>query len=361
MFYLNYQMMKTENNTKSGITQQAKSLARYTYDWINTHIPSLKTNSDHTERSYRLSLSLYARFLESKKGVTPFNLSGDCFSIERLNEWQMWLKQERRVCNGTINNRMAAIKSLLAYIGGRDPAFSHLHIRASTHIRPLKEPNRKVSGMSRNAVQAIFAVPDTRTRIGMRDLVLMMLSYGVAARIDEILSLKIIDVHLKAKDPFVILHGKGSKIRSIYLQKGLVEWLERYLKRFHKPNPQPDDLVFYSPCHGIGAKLTQPAISKRLKLYATIAHERCEEVPLNLHSHLWRHSMACHWREDNINIVEIKELLGHSSLQSTMVYQDVTEEQKKTAIETLEDTVTKSMKKKWKLPQNMGVAEMFGV
>lgn len=353
--------MKTKNNTKSGITQQAKDLAYYTYDWINVHVPLLKANSRHTERSYRLSLSLYARFLESDKGITPYNLSGECFSVERLNEWQIWLKQVRGVCSGTCNNRIAAIKGLLKYIGGRDPAYSHLYLRASEYIRPLREPKRKVSGMSRDAVQAIFAVPDTKTRIGMRDLVLIMLSYGVAARIDEILSLKIIDVHLGAKDPFVVLHGKGGRIRSIYLQKQLVEWLERYLKMFHKPNPKPDDFLFYSPCHGIGAKLTQPAISKRLKLYAKIAHERCEEVPLDLHSHLWRHSMACHWREDNINIVEIKELMGHSSLQSTMVYQDVTEEQKKAAIETLEDTVTKSMRKKWKLPENKGLAAMFGI
>lgn len=353
--------MKTKNNTKNGITQQAKSLAHYTHDWINIHVPSLKTNSGHTERSYRLSLSLYARYLESAKGITPFNLNGDCFSVERLNEWLIWLKQIRGVCNGTCNNRMAAIKSLLEYIGGVDPAFSYLYIRASEHVHPLKEPKKKMTGMSRNAVQAIFAVPDTKTRIGLRDLVLMMLSYGVAARIDEILSLKIIDVHVKAKDPFVILCGKGGKIRSIYLQKLLVEWLERYMKLFHESNPKPDDFLFYSPCHGIGAKLTQPAISKRLKLYAEIAHRRCEEVPLDLHSHLWRHSMACHWREDNINIVEIKELLGHSSLQSTMIYQDVTEEQKKAAIETLESTVTKSMKKKWKIPENKGVAAMFGI
>ena len=130
---------------------------------------------------------------------------------------------------------------------------------------------------------------------------------------------------------------------------------------FHGVQPKPDDYLFYSPCHGIKGKLTQPAISKRLRIYAKIAHDTCDEVPLDLHSHVWRHSMACHWREDNINIVEIKELLGHASLQSTMIYQDVTEEQKRAAIETLEDTVTKAMTKKWKLPENKGIAAMFGV
>lgn len=341
--------------------QQASCLARYTHDWVNIYVPSLKTNSRHTERSYRTSLSLYAKFLESEKGITPFSLNSDCFTVEVIDEWRKWMKNTRSVSNGTCNIRMAAIKGLLEYIGGRDPAFSYLYIRVTEHIKPLKEPKRTITGMSRRAVQAIFAVPDIKTHIGLRDLVLMMLSYGVAARIDEILSLKISDIHLNAKDPFVILHGKGSKIRSIYLQKLLVAWLLHYLNVFHGESPKTDDFLFYSPCHGIKDKLTQPAISKRLKIYAKIAHEKCDEVPLDLHSHLWRHSMACHWREDNINIVEIKELLGHASLQSTMIYQDVTEEQKKAAIESLEDTVTKMMTKKWKLPENKGVAAMFGV
>ena len=71
--------------------------------------------------------------------------------------------------------------------------------------------------------------------------------------------------------------------------------------------------------------------------------------------------MACHWREDNINIVEIKELLGHRSLQSTMIYQDVTEQQKLDAIETLGDTITKTMEKKWKQPTNKDLLAMLGL
>ncbi len=50
---------------------------------------------------------------------------------------------------------------------------------------------------------------------------------------------------------------------------------------------------------------------------------------------LWRHTAACHWREKWNNIVEIKELMGHASLTSTMVYQDVTDDQKKEAINPL--------------------------
>ena len=71
--------------------------------------------------------------------------------------------------------------------------------------------------------------------------------------------------------------------------------------------------------------------------------------------------MACHWREDNINIVEIKELMGHESLQSTMIYQDVTEKQKLEAIESLGNTITKQMEKKWKSPRVRHLDEAFGI
>lgn len=107
--------------------------------------------------------------------------------------------------------------------------------------------------------------------------------------------------------------------------------------------------------------LIQPAVAKRLKMYAKRAHEKCSDVPLNLHSYLWGHFMACHWREDNTNIVEIKELLGHKSLQSRIVYQEVTEQQKKEAINTLEDTIKKAMPKKWKATANKDLLAYLGL
>ncbi len=359
MFYLFIPMlMNTKNKVSS---EHSIKLSRYVYEWVNVYVPTLKTNSSHTERSYRLSLSLYVRYLESEKGITSYSLSPDAFSVEYLRDWLLWLKKERNITNTSCNIRMAAIKSLIKYIGGEDPSYSYLYLRVKEFMKPLKQPVRKVNGMSRRAVKAILSVPNPNTRIGLRDLVLMMLSYGVAARVDEILSLTIKDVSLDAKNPNVMLHGKGDKYRSIYLQDSLVKWLKRYITVFHGHSPQRSDYLFYSSYRREKGKLTQPAIAKRLKIYAELAHEKCDEVPLNLHSHLWRHSMACHWRDDNINIVEIKELMGHSSLQSTMIYQDVTEEQKLAAIESLGDVVTKAMTKKWKNPRNLSLASAFGL
>lgn len=338
-----------------------KELAKLIYEWHSIHIPLIKTGSPHTLRAYKTALTIFMKFLMAEKSITPFTLSTDCFSVTSLDEWRMWLIKTHGVKNNTCNIRMAAIKGLLEYIGGRSPHYAYLYIAATEHIKPMRTAKTKVSGMSRAAVKALFAEPDTETHIGIRDLVLMMLSYGVAGRINEILSLKLVDIHLDAESPYVILHGKGRTYRSIYLQKDLVKWIRIYMNIYHDCQSSKEDYLFYSPCGGHKGMLTQPAVAKRLKIYAKRAYEKCSDVPLNLHSHLWRHSMACHWREDNINIVEIKELLGHKSLQSTMVYQDVTEKQKKEALNTLEDTITKAMPKKWKSDANKDLIAYLGL
>lgn len=187
----------------------------------------------------------------------------------------------------------------------------------------------------------------------------MELEYGTATRIDEVLSLKIRQINLKADKPYITVIGKGSKIRSAYLMSGLVTTLKKNIGTFHGEEPNPDDYLFYSSWHGEKAKLSQKAVRKRLKVYAAKAHEICLDVPLDLHSHMWRHAKATHWLEDGINIVEISKLLGHESLETTMKYQDITTKQQLAALATIEEEKSSSAVKLWKLPCAGNIRDYF--
>ena len=94
--------------------------------------------------------------------------------------------------------------------------------------------------------------------------------------------------------------------------------------------------------------MSPEAVNKQLKKYAVSAHAICSEVPVDLHAHQIRHAKASHWLEDGMNIVQISFLLGHSNIQTTMVYLDITTEQEAKALSTLEDENTKKISKKWK-------------
>ncbi|ETR69181.1 MAG: hypothetical protein OMM_09825, partial [Candidatus Magnetoglobus multicellularis str. Araruama] len=165
----------------------------------------------------------------------------------------------------------------------------------------------------------------------------MIIIYSTAARIDEILSLKIEQLHLDAEKPNATIIGKGSKIRTLYLLPKAVAHLKNYLKEFHGETPIPKAYVFYSRNFGPHGKMSQTAVNKQLKKHARTAHQICDEVPLNIHAHQLRHAKASHWLEDGMNIVQISFLLGHEQLQTTMIYIDITTEQELKALATLED------------------------
>ncbi len=345
--------------SKKNNEYQAIEIARFTFDWINVYIPTLRTNSPHTVRAYRTAVNLYISYLEDK-GITDKTFSVEFFSVSFLDGWLIWLRQERNCSNKTCNNRLAAIKCLLKYIGTRNATYKVLYLEAAASVKRLREPKSKVQGMTKDAVKAILAIPNPSSKVGLRDIAIMAFEYGTATRIDEVLSLKINNLKLSMDKPYATVLGKGSKIRTAFLMSGLVETLKKYIKVFHGAKPNPEDYLFYSSWHGQKSKLSQEAIRKRLKIYASKAFESCSDVPLTLHSHQWRHAKACHWLEDGLNIVEISKLLGHESIETTMVYQNITTEQQMRALATLEDEATSAIPKKWKMEKNKGLSDLFG-
>jgi len=63
-----------------------------------------------------------------------------------------------------------------------------------------------------------------------------------------------------------------------------------------------------------------------------------------------RHAKASHWIEDGLNVLQVSFLLGHAHLETTMVYLDITTEDKAKALATLENETDKRIAKKWKNP-----------
>jgi len=340
-------------------TNESVIIARHINAFLNEYVPSQKSRSSHTLKSYQYALALYIGFLETEKGISAERLCGGCFSRTIIEEWLQWLMEQRDCSPETCNNRLASLRAFLKYLGSREILLLYLSEDA-TRIPRKRELRKKVKGMSKKAVQVLLSVPDMSTKAGRRDLSLMIIIYSTAARMDEILSLKTEQLHLDAEKPNVTIIGKGSKIRTLYLLPKAVAHLKKYLKEFHGDTPNPEAYVFYSRNTGSHGKMSQTAVNKQLKKHARAAHEICDEVPLDLHAHQLRHAKASHWLEDGMNIVQISFLLGHEQLQTTMVYLDITIEQELKALATLEDENNKQVSKKWKNVKG-GLAGFCGV
>lgn len=325
---------------------EAIAIAKHISAFLNDYL-YFQGHSENTIKNHEYAISMYLRFLEKEKRIVPEKLSGSCFSRDLIEEWIRWMTDVRGCSPQTCNVRLGSLRRFLKYLGDKDISLLYISEEAS-RIKRRKQPRKKVNGMSKEAVTALMAEPDVKTPVGLRDLALMIVMYGTAARIDEILSLKVCHLYLDAKKPYVIVIGKGEKPRTLYLLPKAVAHLKQYLKESHGESPNQDAYVFFSRNKGSKNMMTQVAVSKRLKIYAAKAHKRCTGVPLTLHPHQLRHAKASHWLEDGVNIVQISLLLGHEQLKTTMIYLDVALEQKADALATLEDEISRNVPKKWK-------------
>lgn len=328
-------------------TGESLKMAKYIHTFITDYAPVHKTTSEHTLKIYRTSLTLYLTYLEKERNITPSKLGIECFSLECIEGWMKWIRNSRGCCAQTCNIRLGALRTFLKYLSERDLAYLSAYEIACT-VPTMKVPKRKINGLSKKAVKQLLEMPKLSIKTGRRDLAFMILLYSTAARLDEILSLKIQDIHLDQQKPYVNIMGKGHKRRTLYLVPKVVAHLKPYIKEYHGEKPHPESYLFYSRNVGPNGKMTQAAIDKMLKKYAKEAHLLCNEVPLGLHAHQFRHAKASHWLEDGMNIVQISFLLGHEQLETTMIYLDVTTEDERKALATLEYEKDENVSPKWK-------------
>lgn len=323
----------------------ALEIARMYNLWLDecVHVKSI-----NTIRSYEYAMRLYIEFLENIKKVNPGSFCSSIdFASDTIKNWIDWLADKRKCSPQSCNIRLASIRAFLQYLAERDIKYSQLLLE-SKYIHRRKEKKRKVEGMTVDAIKVLMATPNVNTNTGYRDVVLMAFLYATAARINEVLSIKVSDLKLESDNPHVTIIGKGNKIRTLYLPPKLVINIKKYLKKFHvNITCDNDRFLFYSRIKGYNNKICPETINKQLKKYAVIAHRNCSDIPLNLHAHLFRHTKASHLLNDGMNIVQLSKMLGHASLATTMIYLDITIDMKTKAIITLEDENTRNLPRKW--------------
>lgn len=133
--------------------------------------------------------------------------------------------------------------------------------------------------------------------------------------------------------PKVTLYGKGRKTRVVPLMARTVQHLRKYLTEFHNGELLSSDMpLFYSIRHGMKNKLTDRMIRYMLQKYGEIAKAVCQDVPENVHLHLFRHSRAMHLYQEGMNLSLVSQWLGHSQHETTLIYAYADTEQKRKAI-----------------------------
>jgi site-specific recombinase XerD len=307
-------------------TDFAIQLSRY----LGTYLPGQSGFSTNTIFSYRDTFSLFLRYCNDEHRISPQKLTLEQITHNLVEQFLLWLENDRGCQSTTRNNRLAAIHAFYRYLQIEMP---HMLNRCQEILAvPYKKTQKKViSYLTLDGVKALLAQPDTTTISGRRDLTMMSLLYDTGARVQELVDLKMGDIRFSS--PTIIrLTGKGNKSRLVPLMAPTEKLLRQYLDEYDKNYIAHGGYPLF--CNRVGKKLTRAGVTYILDKYLSQAKASGDSsLPESFSPHGLRHSKAMHLLQAGVNLVYIRDLLGHADISTTEVYARADEHFKRKALE----------------------------
>ena len=252
-------------------------------------------HAQETAAKYHQSLK---RFMKDMPEVaTPAQLSLD--DITKLKK----IMSERGVKENGTNSVIFALRTFLSYC-------QKIHKIVTINpkdIRPMKPSKRQVIFLAKEEINQLLNSINTDSHYGLRMRALMELLIASGMRISEALSLNRDSISWETNEAMII--GKGNKQRDIFITERAAEWLKKYLAGRTDSNPA----LFVT--FGTVERLNRHDLGKEFRRYAVKAGLKKKVTP-----HILRHSMATLMLHNGVDITYIKDLLGHSSIETTAQY-----------------------------------------
>lgn len=310
---------------------QKTDLPYYVTNFFTVYLPGQKNLSKNTIASYAVTFKLFFTFCRDKKEIQPEKLKLSMINDALITDYLNWLESDRGCSVTTRNQRLVAIHSFSRFILAKEPVYM------DPFVKILKIPYKKttktiVPYLSEEQMKILLAQPDGGTWKGFRDKVMLSVLYDTGARVQELVDLKIKDV--RTDTPAVItLHGKGDKIRQVPIMSSTTELLKNYLKKY-KPATgiaRGDQPLFINQRK---QSLSRWGVTYVINKYVEKAKKNTGfTADFNITPHVFRHSKAVHMVRAGINLIYIRDFLGHVDCCTTEIYARIDTETKRKAIE----------------------------
>jgi len=244
----------------------------------------------------------------SKNTLESYTLNARIFleycnrPVEQLDEYDIrnflwYLINEKKASPGTVNCYSAAIRFLFAVTFNR--TLNYLQIPRQKKRKTFPEVLTR---------KEVFSIIESCKNIKHKAMLMVVYSSGL--RVSEAAALKI--QHIDSKNMRVFVnHGKGGKDRYTLLSETCLSVLREYWKRYRPKHPE--GWLF------LGTYKVSHITSRGIEFAFNEAVKRTN-ITKNVSIHTLRHSFATHLLEDGATLLQIKELLGHASIQSTTIY-----------------------------------------
>lgn len=302
----------------------------YLTRFLSVYLPGNYNVSQNTIASYRDTFVLFLKYLAEKCHIKPERLELIFITKDRIEDFLGWLEHERRNSVATRNNRLAAIHAFFSWLQYEHPDYlSEWQRILSIPVKKAAKP--EMHYLTIDGVRLLLSMPNQRTASGKRDLALLSFLYDSAARVQELILLSPGDFRF-ANPCTVRLQGKGGKARIVPMLDAQVGLLKSYIQENHLlDHDKLSQPLFFN---NRGERLTRAGVNYILTKYVKMARNRDPYlIPENISCHCLRHSKAMHLLQAGVNLIYIRDLLGHVSIQTTEIYARADSKQKRQAIE----------------------------
>lgn len=271
------------------------------------YLKVIRKYSDKTILSYKDDLIEYVEFLG--------NNFTNILKIEKevINKYLKYL-YERDLNKNSICRKLSSVRGLYNYLVKEE-------IITDNPLNFVTNPKKEKylpKFLNNSDMDKLFSACKDNTGIEQRDSLIIELLYATGLRVSELVNIKIKDIDIKERVIKVL--GKGSKERIVIYNNHTSKALQKYLNDgyhdFNKKN------TGYLILNKNGDKLSDRYIRN-------IIDKKIRKAGINtkISPHTLRHTFATDMLEQGADLVTVKELLGHESLNTTSIYTHITNEQ----------------------------------
>lgn len=261
-----------------------------------------------TVRNYRRDIDDFLGYLDlTHETFNPRNISR-----ESIEEWIVYLTEQRNLGAASINRGVATLRTLwrwmLAHKLVDKDIVSGLRSLKGSHRLPVFVPDSRMV----DVVEGVKTDLDSEDYDRRRDAMVVVLFFTTGLRLSELANANVEDVAADYSSIRVV--GKGRKERLVPLLYSVQEMLKKYFSQNYSQNiciGQKKALILSKKQERLSQRTMQRIVDRVLKAAG---------VQGKTSPHVLRHTFATHLLSRGADLRDIQELLGHSSLRATQVY-----------------------------------------
>lgn len=284
--------------------------------FFEIYLPKQKGLSDNTRISYQITLIQLLKFIKKIRGLQMINITFNDINRQTVEEFLLDGESNRNWSVSTRNQKLSAIKSFLKYCSSTDITKTAVYLDVKGIPTKKETKTIEIDTFTEEQYKTLLQQPKTEKKTEYRNMVIMILLYDSACRIQELLDIKLADLIFQSDGLVLRIHGKGDKTRLVPLMESTKEHLESYLKKFHAVR-DPQANLFYTVHGGEPTPMCPDTVQKFLNKYCSQIHKVDPTFPEHIYCHMFRHSRASHLYESGMPLPMVTEWLGHSSENTT--------------------------------------------